>query len=251
MKYIIIEDEKIAAERIKKLVSQIRPDFKHVLTLDSVETAVISLTALKADLYFMDVQLADGLSFEIFDQVGIENPIIFTTAYDQYAIQAFKQNSIDYLLKPIDEEELVAAIEKFEKLRHQPAQEEESSNYTGLMQSLQPTGKERFIVKVGDHLKNILTADIQAFYSQDKATYLLTKEGKKFPIDYTLEKIEQLISQTDFFRISRKFIVSIHFIHDIVAYTNSRLEVRLNHFDEEAIIVARERVQEFKTWLDR
>ena len=250
MKYIIIEDEKIAAERIKKLVSLIRPEYKHVITLDSIETAVISLTALKADLYFMDVQLADGLSFEIFDQVNIENPIIFTTAYDQYAIQAFKQNSVDYLLKPIDDEELTAAIGKFEKYKLTP-EPEDAQNYTGLIKSIHPTGKERFIVKVGDHLKNILTADIQAFYSHDKTTYLLTQSGQKFPIDYSLEKIEQLLSPTDFYKISRKFIVSIHYIHDIVAYTNSRLEVKLNHFDQEQIIVAREKVQEFKSWLDR
>jgi DNA-binding LytR/AlgR family response regulator len=250
MKYIIIEDEKIAAERIKKLVTALRPDFKHVITLDSVETAVISLTALKADLYFMDIQLADGLSFEIFDQVSIENPIIFTTAYDQYAIQAFKQNSVDYLLKPIDEEELEAAIRKFEKYK-QSNSEKEVESYTELIKSVQPSGKERFIVKVGDHLKNILSADIQAFYSQDKTTYLLTSDGKKYPIDYSLEKIEQLVSSTDFFKISRKFIVSIHYLQDIVAYTNSRLEVRLNHYDEDQIIVARERVQEFKAWLDR
>lgn len=250
MKYIIIEDEKIAAERMKRLISEIKPNYKHLITLDSVETAVISLTALKADLYFMDIQLADGLSFEIFDQVQIESPIIFTTAYDQYAIQAFKQNSVDYLLKPIDEDELTASIEKFEKY-NQDRTKEEPEHYTELIKSIQPTGKERFIVKVGDHLKNILTADIQAFYSQDKTTYLLTKTGQKFPIDYSLERIEQLLSTVDFYKISRKFIVSIHYINDIIAYTNSRLEVKIAHYDEDQIIVARERVQGFKSWLDR
>ncbi|MFZ9045992.1 MAG: LytR/AlgR family response regulator transcription factor [Cyclobacteriaceae bacterium] len=250
MKYIILEDEKIAAERLNRLITHIRPNYKHVETLDSVETAVISLTTLNADLYFMDIQLADGLSFEIFDQISIDKPIIFTTAYDRYALQAFKQNSMDYLLKPIDEEELAAAIEKFEKLKRS-LKNENSEDYGDLIKAIQPTGKKRFIVKVGDHLKSIRSSDIQAFYSHDKATYLLTTEGKKYLIDYSLEKVEQLLSKSDFYKISRKFIVNIHFIHDIVAYTNSRLEVKLNHFNEEQIIVARERVQEFKNWLDR
>ena len=254
IKYIIIEDEKIAAERIKRLVSELRPQYKHLISLDSVESAIISLTALKADLYFMDVQLADGISFEIFDQVAIEKPIIFTTAYDHYAIQAFKQNSVDYLLKPIDEEELLAAIEKFEKYQYDKSNDEQPVNdpaYSQLISSMHPSGKERFIVKVGDHLKNILTSDIQLFYSQDKMTYLFTKDGHHYPIDYALDRIDELISHKDFFRISRKFIVNIQYIHDIVSYTNSRLEIRLNHYAGEQIIVARERVAEFKSWLDR
>jgi DNA-binding LytR/AlgR family response regulator len=253
MKYIIIEDETIAAQRLKNLITQIRPDFKHVITLDSVESAVISLTALKADLFFIDVQLADGISFEIFDQVKIEGPIIFTTAYDNYAIQAFKQNSVDYLLKPIDPSELEGAIEKFEKLavKSSEAAEEEEATYTQLIKSLQPSGKERFIVKVGDHLKNILCADIQAFYSKDKMSYLLTKEGKKYPVDYSLDRIDELVSPVDFFRISRKYIINLAHVGDIVSYTNSRLEIGLKYFDEEQVIVARERVADFKTWMDR
>jgi DNA-binding LytR/AlgR family response regulator len=247
MNYVIIEDEKIAAERLRNLVEQIRPYYRKVVTLDSVESACVSLPALKADLLFMDIQLADGLCFDIMDQVSIDTPVIFTTAYDQYAIQAFKANSVDYLLKPLVPKELEDAIEKFEKFRHQ----QETPEYTPLIKSMQPEGKERFVVKVGDHLKSIKTEDLLLVFSQDKATYLLENSGRRYLVDHSLEKMEDLLSPQDFFRISRKFIVQIEAIRDIIAYTNSRLEVKTDHFSDEQIIVARERVNEFKQWLDR
>jgi DNA-binding LytR/AlgR family response regulator len=247
MKYIIIEDEKIAADRLRNLISELRPDYRHLLRIDSVESASISLKALQPDVIFMDIQLADGLSFDIFDQVQIETPIIFTTAYDQYAIQAFKTNSIDYLLKPIDKKELESAIEKFEKHIHSDPQEQ----VIQITQSLKPEGKERFVVRVGEHLKSIKTEDIKLFYSQDKTTYLFTTENRRFPLDYTIEKLEMLVSSQNFNKISRKFIINIEHIKDIIAFTNSRLEIKVDGFDDEQIIVAREKVNEFKAWLDR
>ncbi|WP_421894725.1 LytR/AlgR family response regulator transcription factor [Marinoscillum sp.] len=246
MKYIILEDEKLASERLKKLVLAARPDFQWVLTLDSVESAVISLPALTVDLVFMDIQLADGNSFDIFDQIKLDVPIIFTTAYDEYALKAFKANSVDYLLKPIDPEELEKAIVKFEKHAHKG-----NDQVDGLLKALQPKGKERFVVKVGEHLKTVETRDIQLIYSHDKATYLFTKEGRKFLVDYTLDKVESLLGADQFFRISRKFIVNLSCIKDIIAFTNSRLEIVISGFEEEQVIVARERVTEFKAWLDR
>ena len=246
MKYIILEDEKLASERLKKLVLAARPDFQWVLTLDSVESAVISLPALSVDLVFMDIQLADGNSFDIFDQIKLDVPIIFTTAYDEYALKAFKANSVDYLLKPIDPEELEKAIVKFEKHAHKG-----NDQVDGLLKALQPKGKERFVVKVGEHLKTVETRDIQLIYSHDKATYLFTKEGRKFLVDYTLDKVESLLGAHQFFRISRKFIVNLSCIKDIIAFTNSRLEIVISGFEEEQVIVARERVAEFKAWLDR
>lgn len=247
MKYIILEDEKIAANRLKELISKVRPDYKYMVTLDSVESAVISLPELKADVVFMDIQLADGLSFDIFDQIKLDVPIIFTTAYDQYAIKAFKANSIDYLLKPVDPEELLAAIEKFEKQNPRNGRLQPEA----LMKSLQPRGKERFVVKVGEHLKTVETADLQLIYSQDKGTYLFTNEGRKFLVDYSLDKVEELLDSSQFFRISRKFLINLNYIRDIIAFTNSRLEIRIDHFKEDQIIVARERVNDFKEWLDR
>ncbi|MEO1254324.1 MAG: LytTR family DNA-binding domain-containing protein [Bacteroidota bacterium] len=255
MKYIIIEDEQLAAKRLRSLIEELRPDYEFKAKFDSVEASTISLPALSYDLIFMDIQLADGLSFDIFDQIHVEKPIIFTTAYDEFALKAFKTNSVDYLLKPIDHNELKAAIEKFEKSYGSNENKNndvvESSQMEKLIQSLNPSGKERFVVKVGDHLKSIETKDVQLVYSQDKGTYLFNKEGKRFLVDYTLDKVEGLLNPNSFFRISRKFILNIDFIKDIIAFTNSRLEVVVEHFEEDQIIVARERVGDFKEWLDR
>lgn len=255
MKYVIIEDEQFAAKRLRDLVEKLRPDYEFVSKFDSIEGATISLPVLQFDLLLMDIQLADGISFDIFDQLSLDTPIIFTTAYDEYAIKAFKTNSIDYLLKPIDEEELKKAIEKFEDRvkvsESQPEVQPELDQVTRLLQALKPEGKERFIVKVGEHLKAINTTEIQLFYSFEKGTYIFTKEGRRFLIDYTMDKVEALVSSTHFFRISRKFIINSAYIKDIIMFTNSRLEIVVEHFEEEQIIVARERVGDFKAWLDR
>lgn len=251
MKYILIEDEQLAAKRMRELIAAIRPDYQFIAKFDSVESATISLPVLKYDLLFMDIQLADGNSFDIFDQVAITAPIIFTTAYDEYALKAFKANSVDYLLKPIDQTELKTAIEKFENSFHKPKEPTGSAPMNELIKSLQPEGKERFVVRVGDHLKTIETKDIQLVYSQDKGTYLFTKEGRRYLVDYTIDRAADLLSPKTYFKVSRKFIVNLHYIKDIIAFTNSRLEIMIEHFDEDQVIVSRERVNEFKDWLDR
>ncbi|WP_420318867.1 LytR/AlgR family response regulator transcription factor [Ekhidna sp.] len=253
MRYIIIEDEQLAAKRLRSLIEDIRADYDFVAKFDSVESASISLPVLSYDLIFMDIQLADGLSFDIFDQIEINKPIIFTTAYDEFALKAFKTNSVDYLLKPLAEEELTNAIKKFEKNFNKPKSSSASvgNDLDKLMKSLQPGGKERFVVKVGEHLKTVETDNLQLVYSQDKGTYLFTKEGKRFLVDFTLDRVEELLNPQQFFRISRKFIVSLSSIKDIIAFTNSRLEIVIDHFDDDQIIVARERVTDFKSWLDR
>lgn len=254
MKYIIIEDEQLAAKRLRQLVEELRPEYEFKAKFDSVESATISLPALSYDLLFMDIQLADGISFDIFDQIHVDKPIIFTTAYDEFALKAFKTNSVDYLLKPIDHNELKYAIEKFEKANNTSDGIEpsvETSQLEKLIQSLNPSGKERFVVKVGEHLKTVESSEIQLIYSQDKGTYLFTNTGKRFLVDYSLDKVDDLLNHSQFFRISRKFIVNLNFIKDIIAFTNSRLEIIVDHFDEDQIIVARERVNEFKSWLDR
>lgn len=252
MKYIIIEDEQLAAKRLRELITSFRPDYEFVAKFDSVESATISLPVLKFDVLFMDIQLADGNSFDIFDQISVKAPIIFTTAYDEFALKAFKTNSVDYLLKPIDQSELNTAIEKFESTYNKKeASAETSLDINDLIKSMNPKGKERFVVKVGEHLKTVETKHIQLIYSQDKGTYLFNETGKKFLVDYSLDKVEDLLDPSAFFRISRKFIVNLSYIKDIIAFTNSRLEIVIEHFDEEQIIVARERVNEFKGWLDR
>lgn len=250
MKYIIIEDEQLAAKRLREIIEHFRPDYEFIAKFDSIESATISLPALKFDLLFMDIQLADGNSFDIFDQISISSPIIFTTAYDEYALKAFKHNSIDYLLKPIDPKEMEAAILKYEN-GVKSSEPSDAQNLDHLVKSLNPNGKERFVVKVGDHLKAIESKEIQLVYSQDKATYLHTTSGKRFLVDYSLDRIEELLNKNAFFRVSRKFIVNLHFIKDMISFTNSRLEIVIDHFDDEQVIVARERVSDFKSWLDR
>lgn len=251
MRFIIIEDEQLAAKRLRTLIETLRPNYQFVAKFDSVESASISLPALSYDVLFMDIQLADGISFDIFDQIKVEKPIIFTTAYDEFALKAFKTNSVDYLLKPIAEEELGTAIKKLENNFSKEASSPPEMDINQLIKSMQPAVKERFVVKVGEHLKTVETSDIQLVYSQDKGTYLFTKSGKRFLIDYTLDKVEELLNQDQFFRISRKFLINVNCIKDIIAFTNSRLEIVVDHFDEDQIIVARERVADFKLWLDR
>lgn len=250
MKYIIIEDEQLAAKRLRSLIEAFRPDYEFVAKFDSVESSTISLPALKHDLLFMDIQLADGNSFDIFDQITLKSAIIFTTAYDDFAVKAFKTNSVDYLLKPIDPKELENAIVKFES-REIAEPKVTTSPIDQMVKTLNPKGKERFVVKIGEHLKAIQTKDVQLVYSKDKATYLFTTQGKRYLVDYSLDRIDQLLNNEVFFRVSRKYIVNINAIRDMIAFTNSRLEVVIDHFDDEQIIVARERVGDFKTWLDR
>ncbi|WP_462249453.1 LytR/AlgR family response regulator transcription factor [Ekhidna sp.] len=252
MKFIIIEDEQLASKRLRSLIEAIRPEYEFVAKFDSVESASISLPVLPYDVLFMDIQLADGISFDIFDQIKVDKPIIFTTAYDEFALKAFKTNSVDYLLKPISEEELGAAIEKLEKnFSKENSTPPAVTDIDKLIKSMQPSGKERFVVKVGDHLKTVEVSDVQLIYSKDKGTYLFTTAGKRFLIDYTLDKVEELLNNSQFFRVSRKYMINLSFIKDIIAFTNSRLEIVVEHFDEDQIIVARERVGEFKSWLDR
>lgn len=252
MKVLIVEDESMAAKRLTSMLKKLEPDVEIIDQLDSVKTAVKWLSSNKADLLFFDIQLADGLSFEILNQVNVQTPIIFTTAFDEYAIKAFKVNSIDYLLKPIDPEELKHALEKFYQNFKQPeAQQPNMAMLEQAMKMLTKQYKERFVVKIGEHIHTISVSDTAYFFSQDKATFLVSKEKKRYIIDYTLEEVEGLIDPQDFFRINRKYLTSMRAVKDIVSYSNSRLRIILNQSDEMDAIVSREKVQDFKKWLDR
>ncbi len=252
MKVLIVEDESMAAKRLIRLLQEANPDVEVLAQLDSVKRAVNWLKENTADLLFFDIQLADGLSFEILERVELTAPIIFTTAFDEYAIQAFKLNSVDYLLKPIDPEELTNALKKYEELFAKT--EAPSMNMALIEQAMQMMTKkykERFVVKIGEHIHTIPTNDTAYFFSQEKATFLQTIEKNRFIIDYTLEQVEQLVSPEQFFRINRKYLVSLEAVKDIVTYSNSRLRLILKHSDEMDAIVSRDKVQEFKKWLDR
>lgn len=251
MHALIIEDEKPAARRLSRLLENKSVPVQEML--HSVEDAVEWFRENpQPDLIFLDIQLSDGLCFEIFEQVEVSCPIIFTTAYDEYALQAFKLNSIDYLLKPIDEEELGAAVKKYRNLEQKRSGGKVDFDDIRqlLINPLEREYRKRFTAKVGQHLK-ILNADaIECFYSENKGTYAATSEGRNYLLDYSLEDLEKELEPETFFRVSRKFIVNINHISDIVAYTNSRLKIRLNTFKEQEIIVSRERVRDFKLWLE-
>ncbi|WP_400072948.1 LytR/AlgR family response regulator transcription factor [Zobellia russellii] len=251
MKTIIIEDEKPAARRLSRLLLNLGVEVSQML--HSVEEAVEWFQSnTHPDLIFLDIQLSDGLSFEIFDVVEVKSAIIFTTAYDEYALQAFKLNSIDYLLKPIDDEELEAAVEKYRSLR--PETKPMTLNFDDiknlLVNPLEREYKKRFTARVGQHLKIINADEVESFYSENKGTYAATSDGRNYLLDTTLENLENELEPQTFFRVSRKFYININHIKDIVSYTNSRLQIKLNHFNEQEIIVSRERVKDFKLWLE-
>ncbi len=248
MNIVILEDEKRAANRLKQLLKKMAPEMKVVGVLESVRDALKFFKSTNdVSLVFADIQLADGLSFEIFEKQKLACPIIFTTAYDQYAIEAFKTNGIDYLLKPIEEARLQQALDKLKAIQQPVALEQ----ITSLMSNLnRPTFKNRFMIKVGDKIKSIEANKILAFYSMEKASFLFTEDQRSYVIDYSLDQVEQLINPEMFFKISRKFIVSHQACTDVLAWTNSRLRLKISGLDEE-IIVARERVADFKNWLDQ
>ena len=250
MNVLIIEDEGIAADRLERLLLEIDPNIQVLERLDSVRSSVNWLHKNEApDLAFFDIQLADGKSFDILEQVPLRCPIIFTTAYDQYAVDAFKVNAIDYLLKPIVPEDLKTAIEKF-KGRQSPVLPDPNA-LIALLQQQSKKYKERFVVKVGDHLKSVQTSECLVIYSQEKATWSFTSDKKIFLLDYPLDQIEDMLNPEQFFRISRKFIVNLKAISDIITFSNSRLKLKVEGFKSEEMIVARERVGDFKAWLDR
>ena len=252
MNVIIIEDEKPSARRLQRMLTEL--DFKAETMLHSVEESVEWFQNNEhPDLIFLDIQLSDGLSFEIFDEVDVQSSIIFTTAYDEYALQAFKLNSVDYLLKPIDDEDLEKAVLKY-KSREQKSQNVQL-NFEDIRKLLGPTPvereyKKRFTVKIGQHLKMINVDEVECFYSENKGTYAHTIEGRNYLLDTTLELLESDLEPSTFFRVSRKFYININAIKDIISYTNSRLQIKLNSYNEQEIIVSRERVKDFKIWLE-
>lgn len=251
MKVLIIEDEPQAAERLVSLVHQLHPDVEICAKLDSIKRSVEWISKNQVDLIFMDIQLADGISFEIFEKVEVKTPVIFTTAYNEYALKAFKVNSIDYILKPVDKDELLVAFKKYQNLTPQslaPAKMIESIGYA--MQMLTKKYKERFIIKVGEHLKSVEVKEILFFFSLEKTTFAQTKDGRKHILDFTLDQLEGLLDPKQFFKINRKYIVGVSSIQDMISHTNSRLKLVLKTSDDTDVIVARERVQEFKEWLD-
>jgi len=247
MNVLILEDENRAANHLQRLIAAAAPEMKVISVFETVRDTVAFLkTNPNISLVFSDVQLADGLSFDIFRQVEITCPIIFTTAYDTYAIEAFNTNGIDYLLKPVEEDRLKQAIQKAKKLSSQI----DLGQLVNMMAPQKKT-KSRFMVKVGEKIKSIPIEDVLLFYSFEKATYLFTNTSRDYIIDYSLDELQLLLDDTRFFKINRKYIVSHEACSHIYAWSNSRLKLDIEGIDDSHIVVAREKVQEFKQWLDR
>lgn len=253
MDILVIEDEKLAAERLISLITEVEPSAQVLKSLESIKASVKWLNSNPhPDLIFMDVQLADGLSFEIFNKVNIDVPIIFTTAYNEYALRAFKVNSIDYLLKPIDKEELRVSMSKYQKLSNKASQHVaiQPQLLKHVMNLIQNPYKSRFVVRIGEHIKTISIEDVAYFYSSEKYSFLRTVSGRDYALDYSLEQLEQELDPQKFFRVSRKFMIAMPHIKDIVAYSGSRLKLIISGAGEDEVLVSREKVTSFKKWLD-
>jgi DNA-binding LytR/AlgR family response regulator len=254
MKVLIIEDEKPAAEKLERHIKKYDPTIEVADKISSVEKAVAWLgdTQNYVDLIFMDVQLTDGLSFDIFKKTLVQKPVIFTTAFNEYAIEAFKGNGIDYLLKPITYEALAGSLQKLDNLRRNlGAAPAALTNLEQALQLLQKKNyKNRFMVRTGEHIHSIPAADILLFYAEDRNVFLLADNRKKYIIDYKMEELEDILDPALFFRVNRTFIVCINSIRDVIVYSNSRLLIRLQSDFDKEIVVSRERVQEFKDWFN-
>ena len=249
MRVIIIEDEQLTAKKLVGLLNELMPDAIVMGVLQSVSESIEWFNNnLMPDLVFMDIHLADNLSFSIFDSVKITCPIIFTTAYDEHAIQAFKVNSVDYLLKPVEEDDLLAALRKFEQFR---VVQSPVTDYRKLEEALMSNCKKnRFLIQKGDAYHYVETSDIAFFYSEEKVVFLHTFSDKRYIVDYTLEQIEQLLDERTFFRVSRNCIANINSIRKISKYFNSRLKLSFQPECPHEVLISRVRVPDFLKWVD-
>jgi DNA-binding LytR/AlgR family response regulator len=284
LRALLVEDEPLAARRLASLLQKQAVPFEILGPAESVAQAVALLQAGPApDVLFLDIHLADGLSFELFEQVKVTCPVIFTTAYDQYAVRAFKVNSVDYLLKPIDEEELSQAVTKLQQRLPTAAASEigtkssvsstksgaenagsavatlDAAMLAGLIAQLrQPVPvasyKSQFVVRVGEHLKVVPVEQVAYFLSLEKTTLLQSTDGRKYVVDYSMEQLEGLLDPSQFFRLNRAYLARQAAIADIIHYANSRLQTILKPAPPESegpVLVSREKVSVFKNWLDR
>lgn len=256
MKVLIIEDEARAANHLERVINEVAPEMQVLWKIETVRESVEFLLNNNPELIFSDVQLADGLSFEIYEQVEVNCPIIFTTAYDQYAIEAFKVNSIDYLLKPIDFDALSNALKKLENWQNQMSNTSVNLSNQQLESLLnlsqQNTAiKSRFMVKTGDKLHFIKTEEIACFYAEDNEVFLHTFSNKRYIIDYSLDNLNGMIDLKLFHRLNRKFMVQKNAISGVHKYFNSRLKIELNINCNDEILISRVKVPDFLNWMEQ
>lgn len=253
MKVLIVEDENIAAEKLIRLLNQIDPSIEITNTLESVKQTTAWLKENQVDLIFLDIHLSDGNSFQIFKDLELKTPIIFTTAYDQYAIQAFKVNSIDYLLKPINRNDLSLSLKKFQEIRSL-CEPQQTVDYSTLIESIKVHHKlfqKRFMVVVGDQIKTIQCEEVAYFFAEGKYVFLVHKNKERFLVDFTLDKLTEVLDPDRFFRINRQVTVSFESINSMQKWFTRRIKLHLSPKFENEVIVSVERVTDFKKWLNR
>jgi len=247
MKYLIVEDERFASEELKRMMIKLRPDYLLDMQTKTVIDTIGFLKESAVDLILMDIRLADGNCFEIFNHVEVTTPVIFTTAYDEHAIKAFKLNSIDYLLKPFDESELEKALNKFENIFYNRSYKSNSKNFEQLL-SLKT--KNRFLISKGENYHYIETKDIAHFYSEDGVVFLHTFNDRRYIINYTLDQLDQQLDNRLFFRVSRNCIGNVKAIENVAKYFNSRLKLSFSPECPHEVLVSRVRVPDFLKWMD-
>lgn len=250
MNVLIVEDESLAAEKLELMLNEVDPSIKVLAKCSSIKESAKWLMEHTADLIFLDIQLSDGISFSIFEQVTINTPVIFTTAYDQYAIRAFQLNSIAYLLKPIRKSDLAESLRKFQTLKSAF-----SIDFDALLAGIQgrePEFKKRFLIQIGEKIRKIEVSEIAWFYVLEKGIYLKTFQGNSYPVEFTLDKLETMLNPEKFFRINRKYMVNMDSIANMVAYSRGRikLELKPKADDEFDAIVSVDRSSDFKKWLN-
>jgi DNA-binding LytR/AlgR family response regulator len=250
MNAVIIEDEKLSAEHLTTLLKRIDKSIQVIASFDSVKKSVEAFAnGLSADLLFLDIHLADGLSFDILKKIDLKTPVIFTTAYDEYAIKAFKFNSIDYLLKPIGQADLKTALEKFRQIST-PQRGISFDKITEVYSTINKQFKNRFLVKMGESIVSVKSEDIAHFIAEEGIVLLCTSAGKRYAVDYSMDQLESMVDPKLYFRMNRKVLINISAIQKISTYFNGRLKIASESLGEEESIVSRERVNDFKLWLD-
>jgi len=247
MKVVIVEDEKLSAKRLQNIINQDHPQLELTATLYSVEDAREWLkTEPSPDLLFLDIELHDGTGFDVLQLFSDPPPVIFTTAYDRYALKAFKFYSVDYLLKPVEPSELKQALSKFHKIQDMVWKEQ----IKGLSQAYSNSYKQRFLIRIGERYHNVPVEEVGYFYYCNSATYLYNHQGKSYQVDQSLDQLELVLNPLEFYRVNRQFIISMGAIDSIHSYLNSRLLLKLNPQTQEDVIVSRDRVVGFKKWMD-
>ena len=249
MNILIIEDEYLLADELEEILLNIDPSHKVLAKLQSIEEAVEWINSNECDLIFMDIQLSDGLSFSIFDKVQVHNPVIFTTAFDQYAIEAFNVNGISYILKPIDEAEVVKALEKYELLKQSYLNN--SQNFSADYSKNESNYKEQLVLTLGPIKKIVDMKSIVYFQADDRYVFACIKTGKRMFSNYTLRDLETILDPHLFFRINRTFIINKGFVKEWISYTKGRIKIVLDIEDSTEFIVSRGRISEFKLWIEK